>query len=133
MSGGMKKRVFYFLSAVFRFVSFLGLLVAFISVKIANEPDIEWLNALLLVLSLTCLVTSLFNLALCGMPATGYKQRFGLQLVCFLVTLVTGGIFSSAFTGVAVFTRVSDEEVANENLLNVKTFKKGEKDEKTKV
>lgn len=129
--GATGKRLCYFASASLRFLSFLGLLIAFVVVKIVNEPDIEWLNALLLILSITCLFTSLYNLGLCGMTASGYESSFTIQIVCFVITLFTGGIISSIFTGVAVFTKVDKSEIKNERIFNTKTFKKeGEKDDK---
>lgn len=130
--GATGKRLFYFFSASFRFISFLGLMIAYVIVRIVNEPQVRWLNALLLTLSLLSLLTALFNLVLCGMPATAYRQKFWLQLVCFVVTLVTGGVGSSAFTGIATFLKVEDEEIENERIINIKTFKReGQKDDKT--
>ena len=126
--GAMGKRLAYFTSAFLRFLSFLGLLIAFVSVKIAVEPDIEWLNALLLILSMTCLATSIFNLGLSGMTATAYQTKKSVQIVCFCVTIVTGGILSSVFTGLAVFAKVDKSEVENENLINIKRSRRKEKE-----
>ena len=134
LKGATAKRFYYFLSALFRGISFLGLLIAYIVVKIAVKPPIEWLNALLITLSILSLITGIFNLILCGMTASAYKDKFAVQLVCFLITLFTGGIASSTFTGVAVFTKVEMDEVKNEGIYNTKTFKNkdGKFDEKTK-
>lgn len=130
-SGATGKRLFYFFSAGFRFISFLGLLVAYVIVKIVSEPQVRWLNALLLTLSLLSLATSAFNLVLCGMSATAYRQKFWVQLVCFVTTLFTGGVASSALTGFATFMKVEDEEIENERIINTKTFKReGKKDDK---
>jgi len=132
--GATGKRFFYLLSALFRSLSFVGLLIAYIIVKIVVDPAIGWLNALLLILSISSLLTSLFNLVLCGFPATAYKEKFFIQLICFVVTLFTGGIASSIFTGFATFTRVEDSEIKNEGVYNTRTFKNkdGKLDEKTK-
>ena len=121
--GAFGKRFYYLLSALFRIVSFLGLLVAYIVVRIVVTPAIDWLNVLLLTLSILSLVTSVFNLVLSSFPATAYKEKFLVQLLCFVVTLCTGGIASSTFTGLAVFTKVLDDEVKNERLINTKTLK----------
>ena len=59
------------MSSFFRLFGFLALLIAFIIVKITVKPAIEWLNLLLLLLSLGSLMSGIFNLAMCGMPATG--------------------------------------------------------------
>lgn len=132
--GAFGKRFYYLLSALFRAVSFVGLLIAYIVVKIVVSPAIGWLNALLSVLSILSLATSIFNLVLSSFPATAYKEKFLIQLICFITTLLTGGIASSTFTGLAVFTKVLDEEVKNERLINTKTLKnkEGKSDEKTK-
>ena len=134
LKGATGKRFYYFLSALFRFVSFIGLLIAFIVVKIVVDPDIGWLNGLLLSLSILSLVTSLFNLVLCGLPATAYREQFAIQLICFILTLLTGGVASSTFTGIATFIKVEDDEIKNERIFNTKTFKNkdGKLDEKTK-
>ena len=123
LKGAIAKRFYYVISALCRFLSFLGLLIAYIVVRVTVKPQIGWLNILLLVLSILSLLTGLFNLLLCGSTATGYKQNFVIQFVCFIVTVFTGGIVSSALTGVAVFTKVLDDEVENEKIINVKTFK----------
>jgi hypothetical protein len=104
-------------------LSFLGLLIAYIVVKIVVEPSIDWLNTLLLTLSLLSLATSIFNLVLCGMPATGYAEKKGIQIICFIVTLFTGGIISSTLTGLGAFIKVEDDEIQNEKIFNTKTFK----------
>ena len=80
----MGKRLAYFLSATLRLISFLGLLIAYIVVRIAKGQDILWLNLLLLILSITCLISGICNLVMCGMPAIMYKQNFVIQLLCFL-------------------------------------------------
>jgi len=126
LQGAIAKRFYFVLSALFRFVSFLGLLIAYISVKITVRPPLAWLNALLLVLSLTCLATAVFNLILCGFTATAYKENKLIQIICFVVTLLTGGVASSAFTGLAAFTKVLEDEVKNEKIFNTKRMGKGE-------
>jgi hypothetical protein len=132
--GATKKRFFYFLSAFFRFVACLGFVVALVSVMIAVKPNIKWLNALLLTLAITNLITAIFNLLLCGVTANGYKSNFRIQLICFLLTLLSGGIASSTFTGVAVFTRVLPEDLKSEGVYNTKTLKNkdGKYEEETK-
>ena len=133
LKGATAKRFYYFLSSLFRGMSFLGLLIAYIVVKIVVRPQIDWLNALLLTLSILSLVTAIVNLVLCGMTASAYKDRLAIQIVCFLITLFTGGIASSTFTGVATFTKVDIEDVKSERIFNTKTFKNkdGKFDEKT--
>jgi len=131
MNGAFAKRFWYFMSSLFRFISSIGLLIALIVVLITVKPAIDWLNGLLIGLCISTLVTAVFNLIMCSIPATGYRTNFALQLVCFLVTMFTGGLFSTVFTGIAVFTKEQDDEVENEKIINSKTFKGGEKkDEK---
>lgn len=134
LKGATGKRFFYFLSAFCRFVMFLGLIIAYIVVKITVKPTINWLNILLLCLGIAGLITALFNLILCGFSANQYRDARAIQIVCFLLTLVTGGIVASTFTGMATFTKVLPEEIKNEKIFNVKKFNiNGEKDEdKTK-
>ncbi|MGN0961854.1 MAG: hypothetical protein ACI4PF_06640 [Christensenellales bacterium] len=121
--GATKKRFYYCLSAFSRFIAFVGLLIAYIVVKITVKPNIDWLNALLICLSIASLVTAVYNLILCGFTANQYKDNFAVQLICFLICLFTGGIVSTTFTGVAVFTKVLPDEVKNEGIFNTKTFK----------
>ena len=130
IKGATSKRLFYFLSSLFRFVGFVGLLIAYIVVKIVVSPSINWLNALLLCLSITSLITAVFNLVLCGFSATAYKEKKCVQIICFLVTLLTGGVASSTFTGVAVFTPVLNDEVENERIFNIKNKKGGRNETK---
>lgn len=121
--GATKKRLYYCLSAFCRFIVFLGLIVAYISVKITVKPSIGWLNILLMCLAIANLITAVFNLILCGFSANQYNSNFAVQLICFLSTLVTGGILSTAFTGVATFTKVLLEDMKSEGIFNTKTFK----------
>lgn len=134
LKGATAKRFYYFMSALLRFIDFVGLLIAFIVVACTLKPAISWLNGLLITLSLLGLATSLFNLILCGFTASAYKQNFKIQLICFILTLVTGGIISSTMTGLAAFTKVELEEIKNEKIFNTKTFKNkdGKFDEETK-
>lgn len=118
--GSMGKRLNYFLSSLLRILSFVGLLIAYIVVLITVKPAISWLNILLLVLSITTLVSGVFNLVMCGLTASAYNNKKFLQIICFIFTLVTGGIISSVFTGVAVFTKVPAEEIESENIFKVK-------------
>ena len=131
--GATGKRFFYFLSSLFRIITFLGLLIAYIVVKIV-DPGIDWLNALLLTLSLASLGTSAFNLILCGFPATAYHEKKFIQFLCFILMIPTGGILSSVFTGFAAFIKVEDVEIKNEKIFNTKTFKNkdGKENEKEK-
>ena len=48
--------------------------------------------------------------------------------------MLTGGIVSSTFTGIAVFTKVQKDDIKNEGIFNTKTFKNkdGNYDEETK-
>ena len=124
--GATGKRVFYFSSAMLRVIASIVLLITCIVVKFAVKPNIEWLNILLIVLTITGFLSGLFNLAMCGMPAIAYKSKKGIQIVCFLITLITGGILSSILTGFAVFTRVLPDDIKNEKVFNIKTFDKGE-------
>ena len=101
----------------------IALLIAVIVVKFAVKPSIEWLNALLIILTISGIVSGLFNLAMCGLPALAYKSKKAIQIVCFVFTLITGGIFSSILTGFAVFTKVLPEDIKNEKVFNTKTFK----------
>lgn len=131
LKGATGKRFFYFLSAFLRFIVFLGLVVAYIVVKITVKPPISWLNILLVCLMLSNLITSLFNLVLCGFSANQYRDNRVVQFICFLLTLLTGGIATSTITGVAVFTKVLPEEIKNEKIFNVKKFNiNGDSDEK---
>ena len=134
LTGATKKRVFYFASAFFRLIAMLGLIIAYIAVKIAVKPPITWLNILLLCLAISNLLTAIFNLILCGFSATAYHEKFTVQLVCFLLTLLSGGIASTTFTGIGAFTKVLPEEIKNEGIYNTKTFKykDGKYEDKTK-
>lgn len=134
MKGATWKRLYFLSSAVCRFIDFLGLLVAFIVIKVVVEPSIDWLNTLLLTLSLLGLATSIFNLMLCSLPATGYAENKFIQIICFIVTLLTGGPLSSTLTGFATFIKVDENEIKNERIFNTKTFKNkdGKIDDKEK-
>ena len=120
LTGATGKRFYYFMSSFFRLIGFLGLLIAFIVVKITVTPAIEWLNVLLLSLSLGALMSGLLNLSMCGMPATGYKTSRAIQIFCLVLTIVTGGVFGTVFTAIAFSKKVSDEEVENENIIKIK-------------
>ena len=120
IQGAMGKRFNYFMSAFFRFLCFLGTLIAYIVVKIAVNPPIEWLNILLLCLSLGGLVSGIFNIILCGLTATSYSEKVGLQIVCLIVTIITGGIVGTTFTSVALATKITKEEIDNEKLIRIK-------------
>lgn len=124
--GATGKRVFYFTSAMLRTIVAVGLLIAYIIVKFTVKPSIVWLNTLLIVLAVAGIISALYNLAMCGMPATGYKTNKGVQIGCLIFTCLTGGILSSIFTGFAVFTKVLPEDVKNERIFNTKNFKRGE-------
>ena len=124
--GATGKRVFYFSSAILRVILSLLLLVAFIVVKIVVRPNIDWLNALLIILSISGFVSGIFNLAMCGMPAIAYKSKKAIQIICFVFTCITGAPLSSVLTGFAVFTKVLPEDIKNEKVFNTKTFDKGD-------
>ena len=116
----MNKRIFYFLSALFRGITCLGCFIAYIVVKITVAPEIIWLNLLLLFLSLGALLSGIFNLCLCGLTATSYRQNRWMQILCLIFTIFTGGIASTAFTAMAVAIRPKKEEIENENLFKIK-------------
>lgn len=120
IKGAMGKRINYFFSAMCRLFCFLGLLIAFIVVKITVKPAIDWLNTLLICLSIGGLFSGLFNLVMCGMTATGYKQNKAIQIVCLIITIISGGIIGTTLTAVALGTRVEDEEVENEKIFKIK-------------
>ena len=120
LKGATGKRFYYFMSSAFRFFGFLALLIAYIIVKITVKPAIAWLNILLIALSLGGLVSGLFNLILCGMPATGYKMNRLSQILCLIVTILTGGIVGTIFTAMAFAMKVTDEEVKNEKIMKVR-------------
>ena len=120
LTGATGKRFYYFISSFCRLVGFIGLLIAFIVVKVSVVPAIEWLNLLLLSLSLGSLMSGLINLSMCGMPATGYKTSRAIQIFCLVITIITGGIFGTIFTSLAFAQKVSDEEVENENIIKIK-------------
>lgn len=121
--GATGKRVFYFSSAMLRVVTSIALLIAVIVVKFTVKPSIDWLNALLIILTISGIVSGLFNLVMCGLPALAFKSKMGIQIVCFIFTLVTGGPLSSLITGFAVFTKVLPEDIKNEKVFNTRTFK----------
>ncbi len=126
LKGATGKRIFYFTSAMLRIFVAICLFIAFIIVKLAVKPGIDWLNALLIVLTITGIISGLFNLAMCGMPALAFKTKKIVQIVCFVFTLLTGGVLSSVLTGFAVFTKVLPEDIKNEKVFNTKTFDKGD-------
>ena len=121
--GATGKRVFYFSSAMLRVITSIALLIAVIIVKFTVKPSIEWLNALLIILTISGIVSGLFNLAMCGLPAIAFKNNKAVQVFCFIFTLVTGGVLSSILTGFAVFTKVMPEDIKNEKVFSTKTFK----------
>ena len=121
--GATGKRVFYFSSAMLRVITSIALLIAVIVVKFTVKPSIEWLNALLIILTISGIVSGLFNLAMCGLPAIAFKNNKAIQVVCFIFTLITGGVLSSILTGFAVFTKVMPEDIKNEKVFSTKTFK----------
>ena len=121
--GATGKRVFYFSSAMLRVITSIALLIAVIIVKFTVKPSIEWLNALLIILTISGIVSGLFNLAMCGLPAIAFKNNKAVQVFCFIFTLVTGGVLSSFLTGFAVFTKVMPEDIKNEKVFSTKTFK----------
>lgn len=120
IKGSMGKRFHFFMSAFFRLIGFLGLLIAYIVVKITVKPAINWLNILLICLSIGNLISGIFNFAMCGMTASGYKENKALQIICLIVTCVTGGIFGTTFTAIALGTKISEEEIENEKLIKIK-------------
>ena len=123
LTGAIGKRFYYFMSSFFRLFGFIALIIAFVVVKITVKPAIEWLNLLLLLLSMGSLMSGIFNLAMCGMPATGYKSSKTIQIVCLIVTILTGGIFGTVFTSLGFALKVSEEEIKNENIIKIKKHK----------
>lgn len=120
IKGAMGKRFNYFMSAFFRLICFLGTLIAYIVVKVTVNPPIEWLNILLILLSIGGLVSGTFNIIMCGMTATSYTEKKWIQIICLIVTIITGGIFGTTFTSVAIATKISQEEIDNEKLIRIK-------------
>ena len=120
LSGATNKRLYFFMSAICRAFTFIGCLIAYIVIKIAVNPEILWLNLLMLFLSLGSLLSGLFNLCLCGLTATGYTQNRWIQIINLMFTCVTGGIASTTFTAIAVSIRPTQEEIDEENLIKVK-------------
>ena len=120
MKGANGKRFNYFMSAFLRLFCFVALLIAYIVVKICVKPSIEWLNLLLILLSIGGLLSGLFNLMLCGFTATAYKTNLTIQIVCLIFTILTGGFFATTFTSVALATKIPDEEVENEKIFKIK-------------
>lgn len=123
MIGSTWKRLYYFVSSMLRLTSAIVLLICYVACRIVCSPDILWLNMLLFVVMLTCLATSLFNLVMCGLTATAYNNMFKTQIICFVVTMLTGGIVSTVFTGLATFVPVDGDELKREAIYNAKTFK----------
>jgi len=123
LKGATGRRLYYFMSSFFRLIGFLALLIAFIVVKITVKPAIEWLTVLLLMLSLGGLMSGILNLAMCGMPATGYKTSKKIQIFCLIITIITGGILGTIFTALALGQKITDEEVENENIIKIKKHK----------
>lgn len=123
LKGAIGRRFYYFMSSFFRLIGFLALLIAFIIVKCTVTPAIEWLNFLLLSLSLGGLASGIFNLAMCGIPTTAYKTSKAVQIICLIVTILTGGILGTLFTALALGQKISDEEVKNENIIKIKKHK----------
>lgn len=120
IKGSMGKRYHYFISAFCRLIGFLGLLIAYIVVKITVKPAIQWLNILLLCLSIGGLISGAFNFVMCGMTATGYKENKAWQIICLIVTCLSGGILGTTFSAVALATKIPNDEVENEKLIKIK-------------
>lgn len=120
MQGAMGKRFNYFMSAFFRLLCFLACLIAFVVVVIVVKPAIVWLNVLLICLSIGGLISGVFNILLCGMTATGYNENKSVQIICLIVTIITGGLLGTLFTSIALATKISKEEIDNEKLITIK-------------
>lgn len=118
--GAMGKRFNYFMSASCRLICFLGTLIAYIVVKITVKPQIEWLNILLLILCIGGLISGIFNLIMCGFTATSYNERKNLQIICLIITIISGGLLGTLFTSIALATHISTEEIDNEKLIRIK-------------
>lgn len=125
ITGAMGKRFNYFMSAFMRLICFLGTLIAYIVVKVTVNPPIEWLNILLLLLSIGGLISGIFNLIMCGMTATSYKEMKFVQILCLIITIITGGLLGTLFTSMAFAGKISQEEVDNEKLIRVRGKKNG--------
>ena len=108
---------------MFRLVGFIGLIIAFIVVKITVKPEIVWLSYLLLGLAIGGLVSGIFNLIMCGMTATGYSQNKVVQIICVCITAITGGIVGTTFTAIACGTKVLQDEIENEKIIKIKKYK----------
>lgn len=120
IKGAMGKRLNYFVSAFFRLICFLGALIAYIVIKLTVSPPIVWLNILMIGLSLGGVISGIFNLIMCGLTATSYQEKKGLQIVCLLVTIITGGLLGTIFTSIALGTKIDKEEIENEKLIKIK-------------
>ena len=116
MKGAMGKRFAYLLASVFRIVMFFACLIAYIVVKIAVKPPIEWLNILLICLSIGGLLSGAFNLIMCGFSAFGYKKKLAIQICDFVFTFISGGFIGTAFAGIGLFTRVREEDITSEGI-----------------
>lgn len=120
IKGSIGKRFNYFMTVFFRGICFIATLIAYIVVKITVKPAIPWLNILLLCLAIGGLLSAVFNLVLCGMTATGYKEKRWLEYVCLIFTCVSGGLIGTTFTSVAFATKIPAEEIENERLVTIK-------------
>lgn len=115
------------MSGFLRLICFLGTLIAFVVVKIVVSPPIEWLNILLLLLSIGGLISGVLNILICGMTATGYRENKIIQIVCLIFTIVSGGLLGTIFTSIAFATKIDDEEIENEHLVKIKGSKRKQK------
>ncbi len=129
MKGAMGKRFAYLLASIFRIFMFFACLIAYIVVKLAVKPPIDWLNALLLSLSIGGLLSGAFNLIMCGFSAYGYKKNLTLQICDFILTFITGGFVGTAFAGIGLFTRVREEDITSEGIA-IAVPKRSENEEK---
>ncbi len=120
LKGATGKRIFYFTSAFFRFCSFIAFLIAFIVVKVTVNPEIVWLNYLLIGFCFGGLISAVFNLILCGYTATAYKSAKASQIICVIITALTGGIASTTITLTACITKVTEEEIQSERIIKIK-------------
>ena len=85
--GATNKRIYFFMSAILRALTFVALIIAYIVVKIAVRPGIDWLNLLLLLLAIGAVISAVCNLAMCGVTATSYSQNKWLQILVLIFTL----------------------------------------------
>lgn len=129
MKGVFYKRLYYFFASLCRLIGFLATLIGYVIVKIVVRPSIAWLNGLLLYLTIAGLVSGILLLLMCGMTVRNYKYNKFRQIVVLVITTITGGLLGTIFSGIALGTRLTDEDMENESMMR-KLGDKNDKEEK---